>query len=164
MKTMSLTARRELVVSIRQKYHEEDWIEKGKILTGFVAASGYDRKYAILLLNKEECNEVNRAMSEDKETVHNVQMKDIYRCVMTPEETIPAEIRNKVEPWVGRMYFTVTHPTTGVRMMYTPMTSTRLHFEREDASKILVTCVPNGANVKMIEPQDVEKFDVDRPE
>ena len=117
-----------------------------------------------LLLNKEECNEVNRAMSEDKEKVHSVQMKDIYRCVMTPEETIPAEIRNKVEPWVGRMYFAVTHPTTGVRMMYTPMTSTRLHFEREDASKILVTCVPNGANVKMIEPEDVEKFDADGPE
>ena len=117
-----------------------------------------------LLLNKEECNEVNRAMSEDNEKVHNVQMKDIYRCVMTPEETIPAEIRNKVEPWVGRMYFAVTHPMTGVRMMYTPMTSTRLHFEREDASKILVTCVPNGANVKMIEPEDVEKFDADGPE
>ena len=117
-----------------------------------------------LLINKAECEEINRAMSEDTEKVHNIQMKDIYRCVTEPETDIPAEIRNKVEPWVGRMYFAVTHPTTRVKMMYTPMTSTRLHFEREDASKILVTCVPNGAMVRMIEPSEVESFDAEGAE
>ena len=117
-----------------------------------------------LLLNAEECDEVNRAMTEDTEKIHNIQMRDIYKCVMTPEATIPAEIRNKVEPWIGRMYFAVKHPTTGKRMMYTPMTSTRLHFERDDASKILVTCIPNGARVKMITPEEVEGYDVEGAE
>ena len=117
-----------------------------------------------LLMNKEECEEVNRAMSEDVEKIHNTHMKDVYKCVMTPEAEVPAEVRNKVEPWIGRMFFAVTHPTTGVRMMYTPMTSTRLHFERTDASKILVACIPNGARVKLIDPADVEEFDEDSPE
>ena len=49
-------------------------------------------------------------------------------------------------------------------MMYTPMTSTRLHFERTDASTILVACIPNGARVKLIDPADVEEFDEDSPE
>ena len=111
------------------------------------------------MLNKEDCEEVNRAMSEDTEKVHNIQMKDVYKCVMTPEATIPAEIRNKVEPWIGRVYFAVRHPTTGIKMMYTPMTNTRLHFEREDASKILVTCIPKGAKVKVITPEEVEGYD-----
>jgi len=48
---MSLSARRELLESVRQKYLSVNWTNKGKILDGFVAATGYERKYAIQLLN-----------------------------------------------------------------------------------------------------------------
>jgi hypothetical protein len=48
---MSLSARKELLASVRQKYHDSDWKEKGRILDGFVAATGYDRKHAIQLMN-----------------------------------------------------------------------------------------------------------------
>jgi len=51
IKSMSLSARRELLVSVRQKYLSANWTNKGKILDGFVAATGYERKYAIQLLN-----------------------------------------------------------------------------------------------------------------
>ena len=51
IKTMSLAARRELVSSVRQKYRDASWADKRKILDGFVAATGYDRKHAIQLLN-----------------------------------------------------------------------------------------------------------------
>ena len=51
MKSMCLSARRELLKSVRQKYREAGWEEKGKILDGFVAATEYDRKYAISLLH-----------------------------------------------------------------------------------------------------------------
>lgn len=51
IKSMSLVTRRELATGVRQKYQEACWIDKGKILDGFVAATGYDRKYAIQLLN-----------------------------------------------------------------------------------------------------------------
>ena len=51
---MSLTARRELLTGIRQRYQDASWVNKGKILGGFVAATDYDRKYATRLLNSSE--------------------------------------------------------------------------------------------------------------
>ncbi len=50
---MSLSARREMLISIRQRYLESSWTEKGRILDGFIATTGYDRKYAISLLRKK---------------------------------------------------------------------------------------------------------------
>ena len=35
MKSMSLSARRELLASVRQKYHDARWSEKGKAHVGF---------------------------------------------------------------------------------------------------------------------------------
>jgi hypothetical protein len=54
VKTMSLSARRELLTCVRQKYQAADWADKGRVLDGFVAAAGYERKYAIQLLNGDE--------------------------------------------------------------------------------------------------------------
>ena len=51
-KSMSLNARKEFLASVKQKYQDANWIDKGKILDGIVAATGYERKYAIQLLNK----------------------------------------------------------------------------------------------------------------
>ena len=51
--TMSLAARREMLLSIRQRYLSAKRPEKTKILDGFVAATGYDRKYALVLLSKK---------------------------------------------------------------------------------------------------------------
>lgn len=54
IKSVSLNTRRELLASVRQKYRDVNWVNKGKILDGFVAATGYERKYAIQLLNSTE--------------------------------------------------------------------------------------------------------------
>ena len=51
MKSMNLQTRREFLKSVRTQYQESNWLAKGKILDGFIAASGYNRKYAIKLLN-----------------------------------------------------------------------------------------------------------------
>lgn len=51
--SMSLAARREMLFSIRQRYLCARRPEKSKILDGFVAATGYDRKYALVLLRKK---------------------------------------------------------------------------------------------------------------
>ncbi|MFT6350390.1 MAG: hypothetical protein ACJAYB_003438 [Psychromonas sp.] len=51
---MNLKHRREILNNIRNQYQEADWLGKTKPLDGFVAASGYDRKYAIKLLNSKE--------------------------------------------------------------------------------------------------------------
>lgn len=51
---MSLQSRRELIFSVRIKYKGSCWKKKSKILDGFIAATGYQRKYAIKLLNSAE--------------------------------------------------------------------------------------------------------------
>jgi len=39
-----------MLISIRQRYLKSSWTEKGRVLDGFIAVTGYDRKYAISLL------------------------------------------------------------------------------------------------------------------
>ncbi len=50
---MSLSARREMLDGVRNAYNKAAKPEKTKILDGFAAATGYDRKYAIQLLSKK---------------------------------------------------------------------------------------------------------------
>lgn len=54
---MSLSARKELLERIRSKYQEASWNGKNQILTAFVQATGYRRKYAISLLNSSQKNQ-----------------------------------------------------------------------------------------------------------
>lgn len=51
---MSKDARRELLEAIRREYAEMAWREKSDLLSGFVAATGYNRKYATKLLNERK--------------------------------------------------------------------------------------------------------------
>lgn len=53
-KLMSLSARRELLVSVRHQYTAATWSEKKNILDGFVTVTGYGRKHAITLLMSPE--------------------------------------------------------------------------------------------------------------
>ena len=50
-KLMSIQSRKEMLASIQEKYQAGDWKVKNQLLDGFVAATDYDRKYAIKLLN-----------------------------------------------------------------------------------------------------------------
>lgn len=52
-KIMSLSARREMLLGVRERYLSAKRPERTKILDGFVAATGYDRKYAVVLLRKK---------------------------------------------------------------------------------------------------------------
>jgi hypothetical protein len=74
-KAMSLNARKEMVISVRNKYRSSCWSEKGKILDGFIAATGYERKYAIRLLNQEETKTPPRPSLASKERVYDDQVR-----------------------------------------------------------------------------------------
>jgi hypothetical protein len=52
-KMMSLSARREMILGVNNSYGRASKSKKTKILDGFVAATGYERKYATLLLSKK---------------------------------------------------------------------------------------------------------------
>lgn len=75
-----LQLRREFLISVRDQYQKSGWLEKGKILDGFVAASGYDRKYAIKLLNGK--NEIIKLPRQRKSTIkYDEQVKQALIAV-----------------------------------------------------------------------------------
>lgn len=51
---MSQGARKELLAALKPEYLRASWTQKQQLLDGFIAATGYDRKYAIAILNREE--------------------------------------------------------------------------------------------------------------
>ena len=48
---VSLRAKQEMISFVREKYQQSSRKEKSKILDGFIATTGYQRKYAISLMN-----------------------------------------------------------------------------------------------------------------
>ena len=52
--TMSLQARKELLDQVQKRYQSATHKDKTKILDGFIAATGYQRKYAIGLLKTDK--------------------------------------------------------------------------------------------------------------
>lgn len=48
---MTVKSRKELLAALRPMYAQVTWKEKQRVLDGFVAATGYNRKHAIVLLN-----------------------------------------------------------------------------------------------------------------
>ncbi len=68
---VSLKARRELLHSIRERYQNASWKERVKLIDGFIAATGYDRKYALKLMNKKpeppKAQQRNRYRQYDEE-------------------------------------------------------------------------------------------------
>jgi hypothetical protein len=66
MKTqMSLQLRRELLFRIKEGYQLAPWKEKVKLLDGFIATTGYQRKYAIALLHQ-----VKSELADNKNKLH----------------------------------------------------------------------------------------------
>jgi len=66
--------------NIRNQYQESDWLGKTKLLDGFVAASGYDRKYAIKLLNSTE--EINKPpQTRQSKVKYDEQVKQVLITV-----------------------------------------------------------------------------------
>jgi hypothetical protein len=50
---MSKGSKKELLLTLQPQYRDASWSAKQKLLDGFIAATGYERKYAITLLNSE---------------------------------------------------------------------------------------------------------------
>ena len=67
VKSMSLQMRREFLISARYQYQQSEGLDKRKILDSFLAASGYDRKYAIRLLNSS--NEIIKLPQQRQSSV-----------------------------------------------------------------------------------------------
>jgi hypothetical protein len=60
IRTIALKPRREILSNIRNQYQESNRLGKTKLLDGFIAASGYNEKYAIKV-QKELTNHLRHA-------------------------------------------------------------------------------------------------------
>lgn len=69
---MSIDARREQLLVLRPRYKAASWSEKIEILDGFVASSGYNRKYATVLLNSEPAD---KDRGSSRSTLYDEQTK-----------------------------------------------------------------------------------------
>lgn len=81
---MSLQARREMLLGIRERYLLANRTENSKILDGFIAATGYDRKYALVLLHKDEGLTSNQSLKPNKRpdaTIYDDQFKHVLITV-----------------------------------------------------------------------------------
>ncbi len=57
---MSLETRKELLAIVQKRYQQANWLNKRKILDGIITTTGYRRKYAITLLNRNETKIIAR--------------------------------------------------------------------------------------------------------
>ncbi len=79
---MSLGARKELLERIRSKYQSATWSEKNQILTAFVQATGYRRKYAISLLNSTpEARREKESFVRQRRKIYNEEVQQSFLTV-----------------------------------------------------------------------------------
>jgi len=67
------------------------------------APRGYEAVH--LSMSKEEWTSVAEAYYDDMSMIQSVKVSDIYRCTCNGGTGVSAEIRMRVQPWIGRRYF-----------------------------------------------------------
>ena len=95
-KTMSLVARKELLLSFKESYHLASWLDKSKALDGFVAVSGYERKYAIRLLNSP-IKPPTQKTSRSSRIVYDEQVK-LVRILAHREHLFRRNVNTHTDP------------------------------------------------------------------
>ena len=103
IRTTNLETRREVLINIRSQYQSSDWLGKSKLLDGFIAASGYDRKYAKKLLNST--NDINKPPQTRKSKVkYDEQVKQTLIVVWYSENQICAK---RLVPFIPELVSTM---------------------------------------------------------
>jgi len=79
-RTMSLSARQELALSLSARYREANRLTKHKILDEFTAATNYHRKYALVLLSPD-AHQNNDVKKPRKPRTYTPEVKDALVAV-----------------------------------------------------------------------------------
>ena len=127
-----------------------------------VSAGGELYSSTHLHMTKSEAEGIAKATLGDTTKIHGVTVSDIYKCAMGGEK-VPSEVRNKIDPWIGRSFFALEHPTAKVKLLYTTSWCTRERETKEDPSKTLVIYAPKGAKVQLVS-QDMPELEEGAPE
>lgn len=76
--SMSLKSKRELLQALRPAYHEASYKQKKELLDGFIAATGYERKYATKLLNKAKPTTIRRNRKRQFDDAFVIVLKELW--------------------------------------------------------------------------------------
>jgi hypothetical protein len=99
MKNVSYKARQEILKSVCLKYAQSNKSAKTKLLEGFVAATGYDRKYAIKLLNRG-IDVTPKKSNSGRRPVYNDEVKQILEMVWNAANQICSK---RLTPFIPAM-------------------------------------------------------------
>ena len=130
--------------------------------------NGYNRDaadldYTInsLQLNATDVIEMHRAYLNDDTEYASVPMKLIYRIIALNDATdIPSDVAKKVEAWRDTMFFAETLQDTEFPILYAPAAMQLLLWpdsteDDTDLSKLLVTVIPDMAQVRITTPEAI---------
>ena len=95
---MSTQTRKELLFYIKKRYKEANLTNKSKILDELIATSGYDRKYAIHLLNLKEMRIVpNKNRRQQNNTKYN---DDVKQAIITMWKSTNCICSKRLVPFI----------------------------------------------------------------
>ena len=73
MERISLSARKEMIGKVKNRYKELSWIEKRKVIDGLCSTTGYERKYAISILNSSMKKRVPKSGAKNIQYTNDVK-------------------------------------------------------------------------------------------
>ena len=103
------------------------------------APKGYEAVH--LSMSSEEWKSVAEAYYDDMSMIQSVKVSDIYRCTCNDGAGVSAEIRMKVQPWIGRRYFSIQPEGSDRKMLYVPKQQLRDHWETDGTRSWCCTCL-----------------------
>jgi hypothetical protein len=125
-KMMSLSDRREMLIGVNYTYCKAFKPEKTKILDGFVAATGYDRKYAIQLLSmKIQPPYDEHTRKRPRAQMHDDQIVQVLKIVWNTANQICSKrfvlfIPNLVAAMEGHSHLRITEEIRGKLLKVSP--------------------------------------------
>ena len=148
---MSLKTRKELLKHIQERYKRSGRNGKKKILDELIATTGYRRKYAIYLLNRNESNS-NRMYSVAKKGSHKKKYDEvIYQSVLTLWHAANQICSKRLVPFIPDLltalerygHLSLPANVRNLLLEISPATVDRLlKTERETSKKCLSTTRP----------------------
>lgn len=98
MEKISLSARKEMLEKMKSRYKGLSWNEKQKVIDGLCSATGYERKYAITILNKHAIKR------ERKIGVKNIRYTaDVQKALITIWEASNQICSKRLVPFLPEM-------------------------------------------------------------
>lgn len=85
---MSLHSRKELLAAVRPRYRKSSRVDKRSILDEFTAATGYQRKYAIALLNKLPVTRTSSTQKLARKTrprIYDAKVQEAFQVIWEME-------------------------------------------------------------------------------